>query len=75
MLLVYCRMGIFYKNKGTSKNIIRHAELVSASPNNQGIAGQARNDERMIIGIFRSPHNNKQEIKHLHIRKFLAEWK
>ena len=41
--------------KGTSKNTIRHAELVSASPNNQGIAGQARNDERMIIGIFRSP--------------------
>ena len=40
---------------GTSKNTIRHAELVSASPNNQGIAGQARNDERMIIGIFRSP--------------------
>ena len=29
--------------------------LFSASPNNQGIAGQARNDERMIIGIFRSP--------------------
>ena len=40
---------------GTSKNTIRHAELVSASPNNQGIAGQARNDERMIIGVFRSP--------------------
>jgi len=48
------------KNKGTSKNTIRHAELVSASPNNQGIAGQARNDEKMIIGIFRSPLNNEQ---------------
>ena len=29
-------------DQGTSKNTTRHAELVSASPDYQGIAGQAR---------------------------------
>ena len=56
---------------GTSKNTIRHAELVSASPNNQGIAGQARNDEKMIIGIFRSPLVSRYVKKFLPILLFV----
>jgi len=37
---------IIIEVKKTAKNPIGHAELVSASPVNKGIAGQARNDER-----------------------------
>ena len=39
---------------GTSKNYSRHAELVSASPYFQEIAGQARNDGSVNNGVFRS---------------------
>ena len=40
---------------GTSKNSQRHAELVSASPQIQEIAGHARNDGSVTKGVFRSP--------------------
>ena len=40
---------------GTSKNSQRHAELVSASPQIQEIAGHARNDGSVAKGVFRSP--------------------
>ena len=42
----------------------RHAELVSASPNNQGIAGQARNDGRVPVETWHAAslqrHNNNK---------------
>ena len=41
--LMECVM-IFYKSS-------RHAELVSASPRFQGVAGQVRNDGRMAVGV------------------------
>ena len=40
---------------GTSKSSQRHAEFVSASPQIQEIAAQARNDESVTKGVFRSP--------------------
>ena len=43
-------------NKGTYKNAIRHAELVSASPENKEIAGQARNDASVKNIVFRNSH-------------------
>ena len=39
---------------GTFKNPTRHAELVSASPRNQGIADQVRNDDCAKSVVFRS---------------------
>ena len=41
---------------GTSKNFVRHAELVSASPENKEIAGQARNEASVKSIVFRSSH-------------------
>ena len=57
----YCR-DVQVKNKhvkGTSKNHHRHAELVSASPYLQGIAGQARNDESQKTEFLEVPLCNK----------------
>jgi len=46
------------KQKGTSKNPTRHAELVSASPLYQGIADHVRNDDCAKSVDFRSPQKS-----------------
>ena len=48
-------------HKGTSKNPIRHAELVSVSPRFQGIADQVRNDDCAKSIVLRSSYKPTPE--------------